>query len=290
MTTPKRALVTGGCGYIGSRLVDKLLENGWRVNVLDTGFTAKRSVFKGQVYMQRASVANIDAVARSMKDVSAVFHLAARFNENSDNLRNPLRVVKTNVEGTAVVLALAHAMGVDNVVMASTAAVYGELAGGEESDYTMPVDIYGATKLASEALGNFYTSVGINVKILRLFNVWGGCDSESVVNKFVKGEQIINGDGAQTRDFVYVEDAVNALYHAQVWDPGVYNIGTGEEVSISGLYHMLNNGKEPQFRTTQSGGIYRSFASTEATTLRTAWKPRILISELTAGQIKELCS
>lgn len=284
----KCALVTGGCGYIGSYLVEALLAKGWRVHVLDTLFAAKVQGFVGNVYMQSASVANVDAVARSMKGVSVVFHLAARSDWN-EHTRHPLRLAKTNIEGTATILALAHAAGVHNVVMTSSAAVYGDLAGGSEIDYVEPISAYGATKLAAESLGHYYNSCGLEVKILRLFNVWGRKRSCSAVNHFANGYNTIFGSGSQTRDFVHVNDAVDAIINAQVWDPGIYNIGTGEEVAISGLYSMLRD-DEPKMVEEKPFDIFRSFADTSLTVERTKWQAKTLLSGLTREQIVEMCN
>lgn len=286
---PQTALVTGGYGYIGGYLVDFLLSKGWKVRVLDTLFSAKRTAFGSpQVSTSNASVSNVDAVSRAMQGVSVVFHLADR-HDTSNASRHLLRLAKTNIEGTATVLTAAHNAGVNNVVFTSSFAVYGELSGGMEIDPLGPVSMHGATKAAAEALCQCYSALGTDVKILRLFSVWGRELSDSIVNKFAAGHNVIWGDGEQTRDFIFIDDVVNALYNAIVWDAGVYNLGTGVETTLRGLYSLINGSQEPELAEQTPVEIYRAVADTSSTQDRTKWQAKVLMSELTREEVIAKC-
>lgn len=288
-----RVLITGGEGYIGSYLTELLLNSGFEVTTLDNGFNSRRYNLQGHTKALKrfyGSVCNADVVSRAMDGVKAVYHLAGRMDFENSN-RHPIRLQQTNVEGTTNVLCCAKKAGIDKVIFTSSAAVYGNLVGSKETDPTSPLNMYGATKLAAEAICRGFYQSGQEVVILRFFNVYGRNLSNSIVNKFVREEKpVIFGDGRQTRDFVYIEDVLNALKNCLTWDSGIYNIGTGEEITIEGLWRLLRK-EEPTFKFFPIGwnDIFRSCADISFTTSQTGWKPTVLMSELSKEEIVKRC-
>lgn len=288
-----RALVTGGYGYIGGHLVHSLLRDGWDVTILDTMHTAKPwdfSQYTDKLSTISASVSNPDAVARAMHKVNVVYHLAARADWNNSP-KHPMRILHTNIMGTATVLTQAMIAGADNVIVASSAAVYGNVVEAEELGPTDPVNVYGCSKLAAEAVCRAYCNLGMNIKVLRFFNVWGGKYSSSIISRMLSGGKVIYGDGTQTRDFVHVDDVVAALRAAYDWEPMLYNIGTGEEITINALWKLLRD-DEPEYDERGPGyeEIEHSCADVAGTFGRVQWRPKHLLSELKREDIVRLCN
>lgn len=273
-------LVTGGCGFIGSHLVQRLRRDGQDVSILDTFLTGHPSNLGDDALdcsIIQGSVTNWDAVRRAMNGCHVVYHLAAR-HDWSQKRRHPMALGKTNAWGTDVVLTMARAMGVHKVVFTSSASVYGNVYPGAEGDPCRPCSIVGATKLAAEAYCHGFNALGQpEVVILRLFNVYGP-RGHGVVNVFQDGGNVIYGDGLQTRDFVHVSDVISALVAAQQWDAGVYNVGTGVETTIEGLWRVLRGDEEPEYEPFPPWELGRSFADT--TKVEGLWKPH---KELVTG-------
>lgn len=286
-----KILVTGGEGYIGSYLTRALLHDGHTVVTLDSCITSKAlldfSAYKGKLIRHQASVANPDAVGRALQGVDLIYHLAARHDWDAAP-RHPLRILEANVMGTATVLTMARKVGVDRVIFASSYEVYGNVVGAQPNDPCVPVNMVGVSKLAAEAICRGFFQVGLDTVILRLYDVWGGYNPASMVTKFVTGDCAINYDGYQTRDFVYIDDVVKALRHAAYWDSNIYNIATSEEVTLNGLWAIINPGVEPKYApdgVTGLSEIYRCCGNINFT----PWKPEILISELDGESIKQRC-
>ncbi len=213
-----------------------------------------------------------------MKGVNVVYHLAARLDWSS-RPRHPIVLVKTNTLGTACVLTQARAMGVHKVVFASSAAVYGNVIPCAESNPLMPVSVYGASKAAAESICHVFSDLGVDVVILRLFNVYGP-GGKGVANIFKDSpDAVIYGDGNQTRDFVHVKDVVEAMVLAAKWDPGVYNIGTGNEVTIAGLWRSIRE-DDPQHKRGRLFEVFRSFADTSR--VDPLWKAQRRLEEWTS--------
>lgn len=285
------ALITGGQGYIGYHLTRALLEKGYAVTTLDTGFSAKPVALlqhNGRLVRHQASVANPDAVGRALQGVDVVFHLAARYDWDISP-RHPLRLFETNTMGTATVLAMARKAGVDRVIFTSSAEVYGNIVGAKPTDPCVPVTMFGASKLAAEAVCRGFYQQGMEIIILRLYNVYGREGSCSVVDKFINGANTIYGDGMQTRDFVHIDDVVRALVNAMDWDSNIYNIATGEEITINGLWTLTHPPEwQPVYDLEYDTGqqeIHRSCGDISTT----PWKPKVLISELTGDGIRQRC-
>lgn len=285
-----KVLVTGGSGYVGGHLVQKLLDLGHYVRILDTGFNGRKWDFHCSPTMlgrMAASVTNQDAVGRAMQQIDVVYHLAER-SDWCAKPNHPIKIIRTNTLGTATVLSEALKAGVANVVVLSSAAVYGDVVGADEVSITFPVDEYGASKLAADSLVSAFP--GLDVKVLRLFSVWGRCFDGSVVSRFAKDEKPkIFGSGDQTRDFVFIDDVVDALIGAEAWESAIYNIGTGNEVTIEGLWRLLRDDEPVVAQPTKPNVVFRSCADMSWTLSRTNWKPQTILSELSREEIIKLC-
>lgn len=288
-----KILVTGGQGYVGSYLVKSLLDDGHTVVTLDSGFNSVSmdySKCKSKPIRHQATIVNEEAVLRSMQGVHMVYHLAARFDWEL-TWRHPVRLLDANVRGTYTVLSMAKRAGVSKVVFTSSAAVYGNLVDARPTDVCNPVTLYGASKLAAEAACRGFYQMGMDIVILRLYNVWGGKLSRSVVNRFANGGNVIYGDGLQTRDFVHISDVIDALRRATSADSIIVNVGTGEEVTVEGLWRKLNDGADPQYQEGPVGldEVYRSCADLDDTKKALGWEPRFSLSQLNADKVRALC-
>jgi len=226
-------LVTGGAGFIGRHLVNRLVSKGHNVTVYDNFSTSKKDpIDKAKII--EGDIRDADDVQRAMRDVEAVFHLAAITEARStdDNL-----VYNTNFIGSKNVFEAAKAVGA-KIIFTSSAAVYGDAKVCRESDECHPLSQYGKSKLRAEKIcpeGSF---------IARLFNAYGP-GGRGVINKFCKlipkyEDVTIFGHGNQTRDFIYVDDVVNALVLG-LEVSGTYNIGTGKETTVMEIVDMIHS-------------------------------------------------
>lgn len=273
-------LVTGGCGFIGSHLADALLGLGHAVRILDDMSTGKASNRPRQAELVVGDVADAAAVRGAMQGTDGCFHLAAVASVERGN-RDWLGAHRANLTGTIAVLDAARrakTAGPVPVVYASSAAVYGDNPQNplRESAATRPLSAYGADKLGCEQHAFVAGQVhGVPTFGLRFFNVYGPRqDPESpysgVISIFCDRLSIgrgitIFGDGAQTRDFVFVGDVVRALLSAAgraSTDGPVCNVCTGRATSIrdlgAAIGGILGIGAEPAFGPPRSGEIRHS--------------------------------
>ena len=273
-------LVTGGAGFIGSHLTHHLLNNRHHVRILDNFSTGKEenlAGLKGDLEIRKGDIRDIQVVREAVENVDVIFHEAA-FVSNPLSLLEPSECLDVNVHGTELLLEEARNAGVRRIVMASSAAVYGDTDQLPTSEKTPvhPLSPYAASKVICEIYADMYTAAfGMEVVALRYFNVYGPrqspeSDYAAAVPIFIR--QILNnkpitifGDGNQTRDLVYVEDIVRANLLAAESEkaPGmVINICTGEEISVLNLVDSLQEitktSLEPLFAPSRQGDIYRS--------------------------------
>lgn len=264
MAPSSLVVVTGGAGFIGSHTVDALIGAGHRVVVLDDFSTGKRANLAQHAGCDRLDVVECDVshgvfaalapITARHGPVARIVHLAAQVSVVS-SIAKPLHDMQVNYGGTLHVLEYARAMGVARVAFASSAAVYGDvdtLPVGEDAPLR-PASPYGMHKLASERALDYAALVhGVASTALRFFNVYGPRQDPSspysgVISIFGDRARAgrpltIFGDGAQTRDFVYVADVVRAIVAAlDDARPGflVANVGTGTEVRISELARTI---------------------------------------------------
>lgn len=255
----KKVLITGGCGFIGSHLAQKLVELGARVTIIDdlsTGSLENIQSFKKNVTLIQETIANQDACHRAVKNNDIIFHCAA-FISVPGSVKDPVTCHNVNVNGTFNLLEAARHYGIQRFVFSSTSAVYGpcERTCLESDLHLDPISPYGATKLMGELYcKQFALLFGIPCVMLRYFNVYGPRQNPhsqyaAVIAKFQyhmeRNEPItIFGDGTQTRDFVHVDHVVEAnllvgMAPKELINGHCYNIGTGRSMSLLELVEEM---------------------------------------------------
>jgi nucleoside-diphosphate-sugar epimerase len=253
----ERCLVTGGAGFIGSHLVENLLKQGHSVRVLDNFETGSRSnlaEWQKEIEIVAGSVEDVDTVNRVVRGIDWIFHEAARVSV-PQSIEDPAGAHSVNSTGTLNILIGARNSGVKRVVCASSCAIYGnapELPKREDM-LPSPQSPYAVTKLALEHYCNmFFNLYSLEAVSLRYFNIFGPRQNPlaqyaAVIPIFVRNmlqqkASTIYGDGDQTRDFVFVQDCVNAnlLAAKSLQAPGnVYNVGSASQISVNELFAML---------------------------------------------------
>ncbi len=273
------SLVTGGAGFIGSHIVAALLARGDRVRVLDdfsSGREENLRDMQGDLEVVRGDVRHWPTVVAAMRGVRRVFHQAA-FVSVPLSLEDPFTCFEINLRGTLNVLEAARRAGVRNVVLASSAAVYGEADAIplHEDLPAAPLSPYASSKRADEVYAAEYNARGLRVVALRYFNVYGprqrpDSPYAAVVplfaDRFRRGlPPVIFGDGGQTRDLIYVGDVARANLLAADWDgqgPFVFNVCTGRQTSlldlVAAMRRVSGRDLQPTFAPPRPGDIYRS--------------------------------
>lgn len=246
-----RVLVTGGAGFIGSHIVDKFIESGHEVLVVDNLSRGKKENLPSGVEFYQVDVGTEDLetlVAEKKPDF--INHQAAQVSVET-SVKNPIYDAQQNILGFLRILEASRKNGVKGVILASSVAVYGEPNALPvlEKHPLLPLSPYGLSKLSCEAYASLYHRLySLKTILLRYSNVYGPRQDETgeagVVAIFVsqllkRGAPIINGDGNQTRDFVYVEDVARSNVLSLDAPSGVYNIGSGREFSIKQLFQLL---------------------------------------------------
>ena len=248
-----KVLVTGGAGFIGSHVVDRLAEEGHQVVVVDDLSSGKKKNVNRAASLYKVDIqsSRLERVFRNERP-NVVMHFAAQINVRR-SVEDPIADAQVNILGTMNVLQQAVRHGSRKVIFSSSGgAIYGEqeLYPAQESHPTNPMSPYGISKLCGEHyLSYFRRTSGIQVISLRYANVYGPRqDSEGetgvisiFLQKMLNNEQpIIHGNGRQTRDFVFVDDVAEASLAAMGQDSyGTYNVGTGVETSINELFRTL---------------------------------------------------
>lgn len=292
----KTILVTGGAGFIGSHLVDRLVSYGAHVRVLDnlsTGRIDNLSSSAQHIAFMPGSITNAALCNRITAGVSHIFHLAAQVSV-AESCANPEKCTDINVNGTEKLYNAARAHGVKHIIFSSSAAVYGPTNEAVSEDAPLnPISPYAESKVKGEALGTTLAQeCGISVANLRYFNVHGPrqrADSpySGVVAAFTqrlknKEPLTIYGDGTQTRDFIPVADVVTANLHAGLCAPlrgHAINVATGTSTSLHELITQL----ESQVSTTavavhheapRDGDVAHSAADITRLTKLWAYRPK----------------
>ena len=251
-----KILITGGMGFIGLHLVDYLLKKGNKIIVLDNFSNSNKNLIKKiqnkNLRIIEGDIRKIDDIVNSMENQEVVIHLAAKISVN-ESIENPNETFDVNVNGTKNVLKACKQNNIKKLIVASSAAVYGENTSQsklKEISKTNPISPYGESKLLMENEINKFQIKNSNLKciILRFFNIFGkGQSSEyaGVITKFIEkistNESIeIFGDGLQERDFISVDDVIESILNAiKNGTGGTYNIGSGKTTTINDLAKVI---------------------------------------------------
>lgn len=292
-----RVLVTGGAGFIGSRLVERLIQRGESVTVLDNFFSGNEKnlgsvIDDPRLTLVTGDIRNRQDLKECLKAMDSVAHLAAIKSVEASN-KNPSLAAEVNVAGTKAVLASSIKAGVKKFVFTSSAAVYGEAVyvPEDEGHPTNPISPYGRSKLDAEkvCLTSGFTG---RLRILRPFNVYGpgqeGGTEPNVITSFMQRVRahkgpIIEGSGRQTRDFVHVKDVVEGLIQAldvRGAKSSVFNIGSGRAVSVNYLaariYSLMGSSNlRPSHVEPRKGDIVRSRADITRAASELGFRPKV---------------
>ena len=299
-----KMLITGGAGFIGSHLCDKYAKEGHTVICLDNFMSGDlrniRHLLNNHSFkLLKGDIRDSELLDRIMPGVDVVFHLAAQIHVDRSYIE-PQLTYEINVMGTQNVMEVARTHDVKRIILASTSEVYGS------AQYT-PIDEkhplsaphpYGASKIAADRMCYAYIQTyGMDISIMRLFNVFGPRQRDvgygGVISVFVRRvlsnvPPIIYGDGEQTRDYTYVEDAIAAYDLVLKHDDPItepINFGNGKEVSIIQLANTIIDlsGKKgetkPSHVEPRTGEVQRLIADTSKAKSLLGWKPKVTLKE-----------
>jgi len=279
----KKALVTGGAGFIGSHIVDALVSSGCQVAVIDNLATGKLSNLKhirDKISFYEDDIRDRKALDTAVKDCGVIFHQAAVVSV-PQTVEDPVGSAMVNEIGTLSVLESARKHNVKRVILASSCAVYGDdpKLPKNENMIPKPLSPYAVQKLTGEYYARLYHDLyGLETVCLRYFNVYGPRQDPTspysgVISIFMskavsKEAPVIYGDGKQYRDFVFVNDVVSANLLAASIDEAsgkIINIGTGKYVAIDSLWkmacHLCSLNIKPEYKTPRDGDIVESVAN-----------------------------
>lgn len=294
-------MVTGGAGFIGSHIVDELLRRGQNVRVLDnlsTGHAENLAAVRQRIDWHEADIRNLDAIRPHFERVDYVIHLAA-IPSVPRSVADPLTSNSVNLDGTLNVLVAARDASAKRIVFSASSAAYGDHPAlpRVESQEPRPLSPYALTKLAGEYYCQIFTRVyGLETVALRYFNIFGprqAPDSpySGVLSLFIaaylqKGTPAIYGDGEQSRDFTYVDNAVDATLRACTAAGAVgkvINVGTGERHTLNETISLLNNIFErqvtPRYDAPRAGDVKHSHADIALARELLGYEPKIRFEE-----------
>ena len=290
-------LVTGGAGFIGSHIVDQFVGEGHRVSVIDDLSTGKRKQVHREAVFYKLNVCDprMERVFKKERPV-VIVHMAAQMNVRKST-EDPVFDAEVNIIGTLQLLKLAVRYGARKILFASSGGtVYGEqeVFPASEAHPTRPLSPYGISKLTCEYYLEYYRRVaGLKYVVLRLANVYGprqNADGEAGViaifaQNMLRGEQPrINGNGFQTRDYVYVGDVVEAVRAVFVQPvEGIFNVGTGTETTVNEIFAKLkeltNSPCQEIHGPAKKGEQLRSVLDASKLEKETAWAHAVSLSE-----------
>jgi nucleoside-diphosphate-sugar epimerase len=293
----KTYLVTGGAGFIGSHMVDALLNAGHRVRVVDNFATGKRENLAhvlNQIELDEISITDRVAVAEAMQGVDYVFHMAA-LGSVPRSVENPLETHETNITGTLNVLIAARDAGVKRVVYAGSSSAYGNIDSEYKSEDMTPCPLspYAVAKLSGEQYGQAFTHVyGLETVTVRYFNVFGPRQDPlsmyaAVIPKFVTAmlddsPPTVEGDGLQSRDFTYIDNVVHGnmlACHTEGIAGETFNIACGGRIDLLNMIDLLNKlmGKhiKPMFVDPRPGDVRHSRAAIDKARRVLGYEPNV---------------
>ena len=304
MPNYKRALVTGGAGFIGSHLTRRLLADGWHVTVIDDLSEGKWANLPRHKNLTKHKRSILDPISALVKDTDVIFHLAAlpRLQRSVDD---PLQTHKVNVDGTLNLLLEAKKHNVKRFVFASTSSVYGNKnkTPFREDMIPDPLVPYSLQKLTSEGYCQLFSRLwGLPTIILRYFSVYGPAMNPHspyalLIPKFIKlmklgKTPVINGDGKQTRDFTYIDDVVEATILAarSPISGEVLNIGSGNTISVLRVVELLNKYLGKRIRPTHGPAVIEprvTLANSAKAKKLLGWKPTICLEDGLARMLQQ---
>ncbi len=293
-----RFLITGGAGFLGSALSNRLAAAGHEVRVIDDLSAGDAERLDDKVLFTRGDVNDRPKLWTLLQDVECVYHLAARVSVPQSVLY-PREYNAVNVGGTVSVMEAMRDAGVKRVVLASSGAVYGAQTEQplRESIVPKPDSPYAVSKLSAEyyvrTIGALW---GLETVALRLFNAYGPgqplpASHPPVVSRFLKsaaggGSLIVHGKGSQTRDYVFISDVIDALSAAataRAVSQLVINVGSGTAVSLNELVTIvgaiMNTTLEPLYNSSESGGVHAMCADLTLAAQKLGYRPHVSLPE-----------
>lgn len=293
-----RFMITGGAGFLGAALANRLAVDGHEVRVLDDLSSGDREALSPQVFFTRGDVNNVPLLWSLLQDVDCVYHLAARVSVPQSVLY-PRAYNEVNVGGTVSLMEATRDAGIRRVVLASSGAVYGAQPEQpvHENDTPNPDTPYAVSKWAAEQyLHTIGTLWGIETVALRIFNAYGPGQAlpvshAPIVPRFLQaavsgGSLVVFGTGQQTRDFVYVADVVQALVNAAAArdvNRQVINVGSGVETSVNDLIRLIEQTVGHDVNridnSDKSGGVSRLVADISKAERLLGFRPLVDLGE-----------
>lgn len=294
-----KVVVTGGAGFIGSHIVERWVDEGAEVHIIDnlrSGFRKNIEEFSS-IYFHEGSITDKELVFNVLRETDYVHHLAAMVSV-PESVENPSECVDININGLLNILSASNKYGIKKVVFSSSAAVYGDLPGLPKKidSPVFPKSPYGITKLDGEFYLNMFSEqYGLRTVSLRYFNVFGSKQNPlsqyaAAVPIFIERALknvpiVIYGDGDQTRDFIYVKDVVEANFIAATNKNvnGLFNIAFGEKITINDLakkiISLTSSKSEIIYEKERKGDIKHSFAAIKETEEHLGFFPKHSLEE-----------
>jgi UDP-glucose 4-epimerase len=309
--TLKTILVTGGCGFIGTNLVKYLSQKHYKVRILDNLSTpspiwtpcphsSSSPPLTQSTELLMGDIRDPEVIKKALEGIDAIVHLAARASV-AESLKNPKENWEVNVNGTLNLLEACRHKGVGKFIFASSNAVLGEQPPPvDESKIPHPLTVYGASKLAGEALcSTYYHSFGLNTISLRFANCYGPHSEHnpSVITRFIDQARedkplIVYGDGNQTRDFIHVEDICHAIHLALIaadtesntQDLQLFQIASGVETSVNELVDLIRKIAPAHpisviYEPRRQGEIERNYSDINKARKLLGFAPKITLKE-----------
>lgn len=290
-------LITGGAGFIGSHIADKLIKRGYKIIIVDNLSSGRKENLNSKAKFYKADICDIKISKIFQKErPQIVIHMAAQVSI-AKSVENPVRDAEINILGSINILENCRKSKVKKIIFSSSAAVYGRVDTfpTPETCKTRPLLPYGIAKLTIENYLNYYCKThGLVSVILRFANIYGprqDFKGEAGVvaifcNKIISGKQpIIYGTGAQTRDFVYVDDVAEAVVTSVLKKDavGIFNISTGKETSINDIFEIINNKTGAKFvkkyAAEKSAGEQKSCLDYAKAKKELGWQPKNVLQE-----------